>query len=291
MRIVHTVTHYDLLTGSGMYVYELSRVLAGRGHHVSVVAANVGGELTARTRTAQVSVHPLDDLPKCEPDIVHAHQAAPAEVALLQWPSSRVVVTVHSPWPADAPIRSERVQTYICVRPDIRSKVVGADGIARERTTVVLNGVDRSRFRPRPAEATSERPAVLFAGTWSDARRDPALELIGRSRRDLFDVVFLGIGPCGYLDDLPPNVRWERREVWNIEDFVARCDQTAGTSFGRTTIEGWLCGKPAWVYDTGMFGRIRSVSLHAPPPPAVLDLFDIEYMTDAIERVYAEALR
>lgn len=291
MRIVHAVGIYDLLTGSGIHVYELSRVLARRGHEVSVVGGYVGGELTHRTRAAQVAVHSLDDLPDAEPDLVHVHQPSPGEVALRRWPSAAVVVTVHSPWPGDAPIDSDRIHTYICVRPDVRAKVLRADGIAPERTTVVLNGVDRSRFRPRPEESANDRPVVLFAGTWSEARRAPALDLLRRSSRDGFDVLFLGIGPGDYLEDLPPNARWERREAWNVEDYLARCDQTAGTSFGRTTIEGWLCDKPGWVYDIGEGAVVRSVSLHPPPPAALLDLFDIEYMTDAVERVYAEATR
>ena len=36
---------------------------------------------------------------------------------------------------------------------------------------------------------------------------------------------------------------------WHIENYVADCDQVAGTDVGRTAIEGWMCGKSAWVYD------------------------------------------
>jgi hypothetical protein len=37
--------------------------------------------------------------------------------------------------------------------------------------------------------------------------------------------------------------------TWNVESFISRCSETAGILLGRTTIEGWLCGKPGWIYN------------------------------------------
>jgi glycosyltransferase involved in cell wall biosynthesis len=292
MRIVHAVTHYDLLTGSGLYVYELARVLSGRGHQVTVVAENVGGELTARTRACGVTVRRLSEAPPGLIDVLHLHQAEPGIACLERWPRAAAVATIHSSWPADAPVISDRIRTYACVRPEIRPRVVIA-GVPRERTTVVLNGIDRTRFRLRPdAGRVRARPLVLFAATMSPARRGAVTDLLQRSAREGFDVVLLGLGNGDYLGELPPNARWERREVWHIENYVAECDQVAGTDVGRTAIEGWMCGKPAWVYDiVPPSGRIRSCALHPPPPSTLLELCDIEYMTDVFERIYAEAAR
>ena len=49
---------------------------------------------------------------------------------------------------------------------------------------------------------------------------------------------------------------------WNIESpsvpepFVKNCSETAGILLGRTTIEGWLCGKPGWIYNVNESGEI-----------------------------------
>jgi len=294
VRILHAVTHYDLLTGSGLYVYELARVMAGRGHEVSVLAENVGGELTARTRDCGVEVFHVTAAPNRHIDVIHVHQSDPGMACLKRWPNAAAVATVHSPWPGDAPIVSDRIQMYACVRPEIRTKVIRVDGVPRGRTSVVFNGIDRTRFKPRsngtsPAP-TRDRPLVLFAATMSPMRRPAVVDLLRRSEVEGFDILLVGLGEPDYLGHLPPNARWERREVWDIENHVSWCDQVAGTFVGRTTIEGWMCGKPAWVYDIVPFRGIRSVAVYPPPPPALLDLCDIEYMADVFHTIYAAAI-
>jgi glycosyltransferase involved in cell wall biosynthesis len=301
MEVVHAVSQYDLLTGSGMYVYELTRVLAARGYSVSVVAENVGGELTARSRAAGVDVRRADDLRPKPPDLLHLHQPDVGSVCLAAWPTAPAVASIHSPWPGDAPIRSERIRSFVCVRPEIRAKIISVDGVARERTAVVLNGVDRTRFLPRPASRDGADPArrrtVLFAATMSSARRPAAEHLLRRSMTEGFDVLFVGLGDADYLRDLPPTARWERQEVWDIETHVYACDEVAGTFVGRTAIEGWMCGKQAWVYDVVPTMRgssvptwsLKSVGSYPPPPAALLDLCDIEYTTDVMEGIYRDA--
>jgi hypothetical protein len=43
--------------------------------------------------------------------------------------------------------------------------------------------------------------------------------------------------------------------TWNVEPYVQKCSETAGIQLGRTTIEGWMCNKPSWIYkvDSGGF--------------------------------------
>jgi hypothetical protein len=41
-----------------------------------------------------------------------------------------------------------------------------------------------------------------------------------------------------------------------VEYFVKNCHETAGILLGRTTIEGWLCGKPGWIYSVEDSGHI-----------------------------------
>ena len=69
-------------------------------------------------------------------------------------------------------------------------------------------------------------------------------------------------------------------------------DEVATINLSRTAIEEWACGKPARIYelDETPAGRIRHVGRYPPPPPSVMDLFDIEHMTSEIERIYEAAL-
>jgi len=291
MRVLHALIHFDVLSGTSVHVYELSRLLVARGHEVTVVAPDVGGELTARAEAAGIRVAPLGDPPAGAFDLLHLHQPQPGQAALDRWPLVPAVETVHSPWPADRPLRSERIDTFVCVRPEIRTKVVQEDGVTPDRTTVVYNGVDRGRFRPDDGARHEGRKLVLFAGTMGPARRAPALDLLRRSQEENSDIVFIGPGPGEYLRDLPSNATWIDREVWDIEQYVTRCDETAGTFLGRSVIEGWLCAKPARIYEVGPLARVRSSAVHPPPPEPLLAIFDIEFMVDAVERIYRAAVR
>jgi hypothetical protein len=50
-----------------------------------------------------------------------------------------------------------------------------------------------------------------------------------------------------------------------VEKFVKNCSETAGILLGRTTIEGWMCGKPGWIYNIDPFGNVLSKEKHEVP--------------------------
>jgi hypothetical protein len=54
-------------------------------------------------------------------------------------------------------------------------------------------------------------------------------------------------------------------DTYNVEKYVKNCYQTAGIQLGRTTIEGWLCGKSGWIYKVDSYGNIIEKSLNEPP--------------------------
>jgi len=53
--------------------------------------------------------------------------------------------------------------------------------------------------------------------------------------------------------------------TWSVENFIYRCEETAGIQLGRTTIEGWMCGKPSWIYKVDSGGFILSKERFEPP--------------------------
>jgi hypothetical protein len=73
-----------------------------------------------------------------------------------------------------------------------------------------------------------------------------------------------GIKLSDLIGDDNPHVTYHGPS-WKVEDFVKKCDETAGILLGRTTIEGWLCGKEGWIYDVDQSGNIRGKELHKIP--------------------------
>jgi hypothetical protein len=291
MRILIAVVNFRFLTGAELYVYELSRSLAARGHEVTVVS-QTGGEIAERARAHGVRVCSYRELPADAGfDVMHVQELRPARWAMNRFPDTPAIATVHSQWPCEDPLLDPRIHKYVCIRPEVRDKIVGQDGVPLEKTAVVFNGVDLARFNREGAE-TPEREQILFAGTVDSLRRDAALDLIARSQESDFDVLFIGTRHSAHLDGrLPDNVRWIGGDVWDIERHVKACSATAGIVLGRTTIEGWACGKPGLIYDIELDGSIRSIDFYPPPPPDVMRLFDIGHMTTELELLYREAAR
>ena len=107
------VVHFDLLSGSSLHVYELARVLTGRGHEVTVTAPDIGGEITERTRRHGVDVVDLDAVTRSTYDIIHAHQHDVGLAVMARVPGVPVVATLHSRAGADRPIASARVRRLV----------------------------------------------------------------------------------------------------------------------------------------------------------------------------------
>ena len=74
----------------------------------------------------------------------------------------------------------------------------------------------------------------------------------------------------------------------NVEKLVQQCDETAGILLGRTTIEGWLCGKSGWIYDVDSNGDIKSKKLH--PVPNDVDKFRSDIIAKQIIEKYKEII-
>jgi glycosyltransferase involved in cell wall biosynthesis len=294
-RILMPVVHFDLLSGSSLHVYELGRVLAARGHEVTVAAPTIGGEITRRAQRHGIRVTELDVETTETFDIVHTHQHDPGVHVMERFPRVPVVSTIHSPLPPDRPIRSDRVRAFVCVRPEIRQKIVTWDRVADTAATVVFNGIDFRRFTPavpHTPKADDAPGSVLFVGTITHRRRPVLKDLVAYTAGESRTLEVVGIGPDDWLAAAPSHVTWNRREVWNIEDHIRAAHEVASIALSRTAIEAWACGKPARIYDVDHTptGRICHVDVHPPPPPAISNLFDVEYMASEIERVYEAAM-
>jgi GT2 family glycosyltransferase len=274
-----------------MYVYELGRELVRRGHQVTVAAHRVEGALEPHYRAAGIAAYRFDAFPMGQTfDIVHANEGHPTRWALNRFPDTPILVTVHSRFDCEQPERSYRVFHYVCVRPEVQEKITRVDWIQREKTSVVYNPVDLSRFSPCAKTEHSRNPRVLFCGTVDQLRKAAILNLITRSRIEKFDLRVVGMKPesyDGYLEVLPTNVQWFD-QTWNVEEHVSWCDETAGVLLGRTTIEGWAAKKPGWIYDVDASGDIKSYEIYQ--PPSDMDRFDAHHVTDQIEALYQGAL-
>jgi hypothetical protein len=76
--------------------------------------------------------------------------------------------------------------------------------------------------------------------------------------------------------------------TYNIEKYIHECDETAGILLGRTTIEGWMCGKKGWIYNVDATGNILSKTLHE--VPSDIEKFDSKNVASQIINKYIDIL-
>jgi len=280
------------LTGAEIYFYELSRVLVKKGHTVTILSNIEGqGDLAARAErngVRCVSFKNIGLLQKADFDIQHLSEPIPTKLCLEIFPSIPAVSSIHSSFSGETPVVSAKIKKYIYIRNDILP-TLSSCGIPLEKTILIPNGIDTTRFNTIDSLQPEER-MVLFAGTFDRIRKPTIFHLIKKSISERFKVVLMGTNHS-FNESEMEEVRKHTivlHTSWNIEECMKHCSETAGVMLGRTTIEGWFCGKPGWIYDIDSEGRIRDINLH--PVPDDLYRYDIENVTTEIEKIYNDIL-
>lgn len=282
MKIVLTLSNYKYLTGSELYVFDLARELVKRNAEVTILSNAIGGEIATRT-PSEVKIYPFFDHPDIEPDLVINSQPAPTSYALKAFPTAFHMQVLHSLLSYEEPLISDQIKKYIAVRPEIKKHWIEKYPELATKIAVVWNGVDINRFNTDYKPVINKKKVTLFVGTLDHLRRDVITDLMKQAvdKNEILRLV-MPVNPFGE-NPIPANVEVYSSK-WNIEEMVKECDETAGIFVGRTTIEGWMCGKPGLVYDVDEAGHILMKATYGVPKD--LTMFDSKFMADSILKEY-----
>jgi hypothetical protein len=260
VRILITNEHLDRRAGSDLFVRDLARGLAQRGHFVFTY----GSDLRERPRLFQrdtISVATdLEDLP-FRPDIIHARHHLDAMTAVMGLPG---VPAIHHclgpPLPVVLPIHP-RIYRYVAPSANVASWITNGSGIPAESVSVLHNAVDILRFaRVRNPRLRPKRVLVyddlLLPGA-------AVVKEIERAAADIDLTVDLIGRRLGRVVDSPEAI---------LPDYDIVC------AMGRKAIEAIACGCAVVVLAPGNCGemldglnfeRLRdadfSADVHAPP--------------------------
>jgi glycosyltransferase involved in cell wall biosynthesis len=253
------------LTGSEMYVFELAKGLIDFNYEVSILSPNIGGELTTMAKKLGIKVYDFNSLPKKESfDLIHCQHYPITEVLIKLFPTTKKICTIHSEVNSlENPIQHFTIFKYIAIRPEIKEHIVRNFGINPNMVEVIYNPIDDKRFN---LENTTDGKYVLFVGTLDFLREKTIFDLVEYTKEIGKDFWVVGKNHSNYLNKLIqyPHVKYYE-STFNIETFVKNCSETGGILLGRTTIEGWMCGKPGWIYDVDSNGNILGKKLFQVP--------------------------
>jgi glycosyltransferase involved in cell wall biosynthesis len=283
LKVLLSCLFFKTFTGSEMYVYELARGLKKLNCDVTVLS-DINGPLSKLAQQQGIKVLPFSNSPgfklgdgkwglstpqgtqpsqpnvmykigEVDYDIIHTQHTPVTNQMCQMYPNIDKISTIHSEViELENPVINETIKKYICIRPEIQYHISSKFNIPLSDTKVIYNPIDTDRFNNKN---TKDNGYVLFVGTLDYLRETTIKDLVEYSKSIDKEFWIVGENKSNYLDDLLKHGHVKYHNATNsVESFVKNCSETAGILLGRTTIEGWLCGKPGWIYNVDESGYI-----------------------------------
>ncbi len=320
LKVLIGCLNFNNYTGSELYVFELAKQLTKEGCEVSI-CSNIGNPLGNIAKKLGIKLFSLQEPPgfklgdgkwklksvngevETQPntlyklqninfDVIHLNHKPVTEHLLRLYPDTPVICSIHSEVISlEEPVISPQIKKYIAIRPEIKDFLIERFEIDSNMINIVYNPIDGNRFKlQKNSEQIKTKKRILFVGTIDYLRRETIQDLINTTKEEGNELWIVGKKNDNYLDDMIKN---ESHVTYftptnDIERYIHKCDETAGILLGRTTIEGWLCGKKGWIYDINNSGKINSKELHDIPND--IDKFKSENVVKQIISEYESIL-
>jgi glycosyltransferase involved in cell wall biosynthesis len=219
-------------------------------------------------------------------DIIHCQHKPVTEYICKVYPDIPKICTIHSEViNLEEPFKHESIKEWIAIRPEIEQFLIIEHDIPEEQIKVIYNPIDNEKFQ----KSSKEENYLLFVGTVDYLRKATIFDLVEKTKENGLEFWIVGENKSDYLDKLieNPHVKYFPA-TWQVEKFLSNCKQTAGIQLGRTTIEGWISGKPGWIYRVDSNGDILDVNLYEPPTD--LEKYFYLNVAKSIEKEYKKIL-
>ena len=289
---VHTVLisclQFLKFTGSEMYVLELAKQLKQLNCNVDIAAARVGEPLANIAKQNGINCYELNDLPQKTYDVIHCQHTPVVEYLIQKYPNTPKVSTIHSEVISlENPVAHQSIKHYIAVRPSIKDFIINKFNIEEKNITIIYNPIDEKKFI---CKSTKDHNSILFVGTLDYLRKSTIFDLIDYTKQQNKQLWIIGHDQSDYASELLKHDHvYYQDALVDVEKYVQRCTETAGILLGRTTIEGWLCGKSGWIYNVDEQGNIIDKKLHSPPND--LEKFYASNVAKQIKQIYENILQ
>ena len=291
LKVLLSCLFFRTFTGSELYVYELAKNLIKLNCDVTVLS-EIGGPLTDMAKRDGIKVVPFSEPPgyklgdgkwslntpqgvqQSQPnvlyrisevnfDIVHIQHKPVAERIFQMYPEIDKVYSIHSEViELENPVKNETVKKYIAIRPEIKEYIKKFD-IDENDIEVIYNPIDETKFN---SQNTKIENYTLFVGTIDYLREKTIFDLIEYTKSNSQELWLVGENKSNYLNSILENSHVKYfPPTWNVEKYIKNCKETAGIQLGRTTIEGWMCGKSGWIYNVDSNGDVIEKNKFEPP--------------------------
>jgi len=282
MKILLGCLNANGLGGSELYHYELSRALDELGHDVTLFTLRqIDWTDETRLRIQHIRQLDLTNLDITEKyDIIVASQPQVNLFVLEQFKDTPIVSIIHSEIRSEDPILDSRITHYIAIRQPIADMLINEYNIPREKVSLIYNPIDRSRFNSDDA-AKLERHSGIFVGEVLDSIRfKPVQHLVQQCIENDWDLYLMSESRYDFNH---PNIKYLDKR-WDTENVVQMMHFTAGILLGRTTLEGWCCDVPGYMYIIDINGNILDIQMEI--PNNIKTLCDSSYVAEQHINLY-----
>jgi len=302
LKVLICCQFFKNLTGSEIVVFEYACELVKLGCDVSVVSTLIGEPLMSKAIKAGVKVYGLTNAPnytvgddnklvylrnEIDFDILHINHKPIGELILQMYQNTPAVMHLHSEIIPiyEEPIIHPAIKKYISIREGVTNHIKSYN-INENMIVEISNPFDFSRFNTNYKQVKNDKEVVLFIGTHDYLRKAMLFDLVEKTKENNQDLWLIGKHDI-YVDELIKNEHVKYfGVVADVENYIKKCDYTAGILVGRTTIEGFLCGKPAIIYNVDKHGNILNIEKKNVPNTEELKKYSKEFATYEVFKIY-----
>jgi glycosyltransferase involved in cell wall biosynthesis len=305
LKVLICCQFFKNYTGSEVSNYELSRELVKLGCDVTIISSIVGDPLQRKALINGVRVYSIANVPNYaldqegkfhfvkneqEFDIIHINHKPIGELVLGLYPNTPAVMHVRSEVIPiyEEPIVNPVIKRYISIRDSI-TDYIKTFGIADDKIVLIDNPFDYKRFNRDYTSIKNSKEVILFIGTLDHLRAKIIADLVEVTAKNNQELQIIGADNSGYAKLFTgfEHVKYLGVKA-NVEEYIKKCDYTAGIFKGRTTIEGFLCGKPGWIYKVDNQGNILSKELQQVPED--IEKYKSDFSAKKVFSLYEEVI-
>jgi hypothetical protein len=284
MKILLGCLNANGLGGSELYHYELARELDLAGHDVTLFTLRqIDWTNLVRLKLDHVRQLDTSNLDITEKyDVIVASQPDVNLFMLEHFKNTTIISIIHSEIRSEDPVLDPRIAHYIAIRQPIADMLINEYGIPASKVSLIYNPIDQTRFNSNEAEKL-ERYSGIFVGEVLDPIRFNSVQhIVKQCIENDWDLYIMSESQHDFKH---PNIKYVDKR-WDTENIVKTMHFTVGILLGRTTLEGWCCDVPGYMYIIDINGNIQSIETTA--PDYIKKLCDSQYVAKQHTQLYKQ---
>ena len=282
MKILLGCLNANGLGGSELYHYELARELHAAGHDITLFTLRqIDWMDQVRLKLQHVRQLDTTNLDITEKfDIIVASQPEVNIFMLEHFKDTSIVSIIHSEIRSEDPVLDPRISHYIAIRQPIADMLINEYKIPTSKVSLIYNPVDRSRFNTNDATKFSKHSGIFVGEVLDPIRFNAVQHLVQQCIENDWDLYLMSESRYNFNH---PNIKYVDKR-WDTENIVQMMHFTAGILLGRTTLEGWCCDVPGYMYIIDIYGNVQSIEASA--PDYIKEKCDSRYVAQQHEQLY-----